>query len=452
MHALINNFREVAKMKLFHTCLVLLGITLSAAPAVAQDKRPNVVFLFADDAGYGDFGFTGHPYARTPAIDRLAKQSAFFKNFYVGGATCSPSRTALMTGRFPASFRKHPAQYGFGDVPTVTQLLRAAGYRIGHFGKWHLGETESPGAYGIHDLKVLGGNHTDPRGRDAVIADSTIEFLRANKDRPFYVNVWFRTPHNPVDPPQQFVDRFKEVRVNPADFQGPHMERYLTELKKSGEDIDLNIKKRLGDLSQLDDQVARILRVLDELGLSENTIVVFSSDNGPNPYGFAGILRGRKHNLYEGGVRLPLLVRWPGRVEAGRVDATSVLAGVDWLPTLCAIAGAKYDAKDLVGEDVSDIWLGKERSRTRDLFWRTPNPKATAVMRRGDWKLHLIRKGAPELYDLATDPSELKNVAAEHPAVVRELSAALNRWTAALPQDYVGVDKEKKAKKKKRMK
>lgn len=355
---------------------------------VAQERtatRPNVLFLLADDAGYGDFGFSGHPYAKTPSIDALAKQSTFFKNFYVGGATCCPSRTSLMTGRFTASFQKYPAQYGFGGALTVTDLLRRLGYRIGHFGKWHLGETQTAGTYGIHDIQISGGNHKDPRGRDALIADDAIAFLRERKKdgTPFYANVWFHTPHNPVKPLPHFVDRFKAQTVVPGDFPGQHMPKYLTESKKLGDDVDGEMRKRLGDLSQLDDQVARVLKALVDLGLSENTIVVFTSDNGPNAYGFAGIFRGRKHDLHEGGVRLPLLVRWPGHVPAGRVDATSVHAGVDWLPTLCTLAGGKLDAKEaqlLVGEDMADVC---------------------------------------------------------------ELTAAVERWKATLPKTYVGSDKDK---------
>ncbi len=133
-----------------------------------------------------------------------------------------------------------------------------------------------------------------------------------------------------------------------------------------------------------------------------------------------------------------------GRVQAGRVDEKSVLAGVDWLPTLCSITGAKRADKGLVGEDVSDIWLGKERERKTDRFWRTSNPRATPVILRGNWKMHLMRKGPVEQYDLARDPGERANVAERHPAVVRELTAARNRWTATLPKSYAGVEDEKK--------
>src|SRR5262249_9042638 len=154
-----------------------------------------------------------------------------------------------------------------------------------------------------------------------------------------------------------------------------------------GEDIDLGMRKHVGDMLQLDDQVARILKAIDELGLAENTIVVFTSDNGPHGYGSAGPFPGAKHSLYDGGVHVAMLVRWPGHVPAGRVDGTSILSGVDWLPTLCSIVGAKYDAKQCAGEDVSDLWLGKERPRTKDLFWRTFGGKnALPVVQRGTWK------------------------------------------------------------------
>jgi N-acetylgalactosamine-6-sulfatase len=356
-----------------------------------------------------------------------------------------------MTGRFTPSFQKYPAQHGFDGAVTVTELLRRLGYRTGHVGKWHIGPVTANGTYGIDSIKVLGGNRRDPRGRDAVITDEAIAFVRANKDRPFYLNVWYHTPHNPVNPPRPFVDRFNNVRIDPADFKGPYMRDYLLEQKKAGENIELELRKRLGDLVQLDEQVARLLRALGELGLSEDTIVAFTSDNGPNPFGYAGIFRGRKHVIAEGGVRQPLLVRWPGHVTAGREDERSVLHGVDWLPTLVRLAGGKIDPKDakgLVGEDVSDVWLGKERPRTTDLFWKVNGDKKPTALRRGDWKFYVpgtkkSKGSVMELYDLAKDPSETTNLASHHPKLVRELTVVVERWKATLPKRYLGSEKEK---------
>lgn len=421
-------------------------------------EKPNIVFLLADDLGYGDLGCTGHPYARTPAIDRLAKQGTLFLNFHVAGATCCPSRTGLMTSRFPATFPKYPASFGFRGAVTVTDLLKRSGYRTGHFGKWHLGEVTSNGTYGIDTIGVSGGNHRDPRGRDAEIADAAIKFIEANKAAPFYVNVWFHTPHNPVRPPRSFADRFAGLTLKRDDFLNPDFRKYLDVYRKLGGDIDAGMQNYLGDVAQLDDQVNRVLNAIDELGLRENTIVVFTSDNGPggsagvlpeesaepsrarrleNLLGSAGPLRERKHSLHDGGIRLPFVVRWPGRVPAGRVDETSVIAGVDWLPTLCSLTGTTVKADEFEGEDVSDLWRGGQRLRHRDLFWKASRPRSTTVIRRGDWKFYQPPRGPGALYDMRNDPSERVDVASRYPALVKELGAALQKWNNTLPRSYV---------------
>ncbi|NWG46134.1 MAG: sulfatase-like hydrolase/transferase [Alphaproteobacteria bacterium] len=430
-----------------YRALVLAGLWLALLaagpdPLRAETARPNIVFLLADDAGFGDFGFTGHPYARTPAIDRLAAEGRVSTGFYVGGATCSPSRTAFMTGRFPASFAQHPAEFGFGSVPTLTDHLARAGYRTGHIGKWHLGPQTSPGTYGIATIEVPGASRRDPRGRDAAIADRAIAFLEADDPRPFFLNVWFHTPHNPVDPPASFVDPFSEVRASPGGLGSPKLEADISEAAARGEDVDAALRRRLGDLAQLDGQVGRILDALDRRGLGPDTIVLFTSDNGPNAFGSPGPYRGGKHVFYEGGVRLPLIVRWTGRIPAGQRDEASVLAGVDLLPTLCGLAGAGCPSDGLVGEDVSDIWLGARRPRAGDLFWRTPNPGATAAIRRGNHKLLQIRKGPTELYDVASDPGETRNIATREPAKADELGRALDAWIGSLPTDYSGSDRD----------
>lgn len=427
---------------------VLLAVIFSAPAFVAAADKPvpkpavppNVVVLLADDTGYGDLGCTGHPYAKTPAIDQMAKDGALFKRFYVGGATCCPSRTALMTGRFPATFQKYPAGGGFADAVTVSELLHKGGYATGHVGKWHIGPDEKAGTYGLDVVRVSGGNRRDPRGRDGDIADAAVDFIRANKGKPFYLNVWFHTAHNPVDPPQAFVDRYKDLSVNPADFKSKWMADKLDGFKKDGRDVTAEMRKYAGDVSQLDGQVARVLKALDDAGVRENTLVVFFGDNGPHDVGSAGPFRGGKHELYEGGIRQPLIVRWPAGVKAGRADDRCVLAAVDWLPTVCKLCGVKADADKLklVGEDVSDILTGAERDRKGDLFWKASSPRSTPVIRRGDWKLFLPygKRGEPELFDLKADPGETKDVAAAHPQVVKELSAALKKWNDTLPASY----------------
>jgi N-acetylgalactosamine-6-sulfatase len=374
-----------------------------------------------------------------------------------------------MTGRHPATFATYPANGGFGERITVTEILKKAGYATGHFGKWHIGPDTAAGTYGIDTIEVAGGDKRDERGRDALIYDAAIAFVEAHCDRPFYLNVWGHITHHPVDPPAAYAERFRDVTVNEDEFPAPMREKFAT-VRARGGDVDAAIRNYLGDVASLDEAVGRLLTRLDELGLGENTIVVFSSDHGSpavpteekpprnarrrmqaqgvdgarfalsvNLMGFNGGLRGGKHGMYEGGVRVPFIIRWPGRVPAGRVDENSVTSGIDWLPTLCALAGAPVAAADLDGEDVSAAWLGGEFVRTRPLLWKTSAPKSPAGIREGRWKLIYLTglRGELELYDVLADPAEAHNVASQYPDVVERLSGFVNAWTATLPKEYV---------------
>jgi N-acetylgalactosamine-6-sulfatase len=452
-------------------------LILAVAPQpsfVQAAERPNIVFIFADDLGYGDLGCYGHPYARTPHLDGLADEGSRFLQFYVTGVTCCPSRTGFMTSRHPAEYAVYPAVGGFGDRITVTQLLKLAGYATGHFGKWHIGPDTQPGTYGIEVIDVLGGDRQDERGRDAPIFDAAIRFIEQHRDRPFYVNVWGHMTHHAVTPPQSYVDRFRDLTVNQSDFPAPMHEKFAT-CEARGGDVSECMRNYLAEVSALDDSVGRLLTRLDELGLRDNTIVVFSSDHGSpaipmtertnrrrrnrqpdsdpqrfaltlNLMGFNGALRGGKHGMYEGGVRVPFIIRWPGHVPTGRVDEESVISGIDWLPTLCRIAGVDIDAAQFEGEDVSACWLGEAHTRTHPLLWKTSSPGSPTGMRDGEWKLiHPTgRRGEDELYDLAADPGEELNVAAEQPDVVARLSAVVEAWTGTLPAEYVkdGVEED----------
>lgn len=439
-----------SKSRMFVAYLLLFFV--SAVAAAADDRPPNIVFLFADDLGYGDLGCYEHPYARTPAIDQLAKDGTQFTQFYVTGVTCNPSRTGLMTGRFPARFPKYAADFGFGDCITITELLKKRGYSTGHFGKWHIGPADSDGTYGIDTVKTIGKSRNRLAGRDDDLYAAAIDFIKENKDLPFYVNVWGHATHFPVNTPTELADQFKDVVVDRNAFS-PTMQHKFDECLKIGGDLDESMRQYLGDVYQIDLNVGRILNVIDELGLRNNTIVVFSSDHGPAPVilgkkgarefsnnmlGYAGQFRGGKHDQYEGGTRVPFIVRWPEKVKAGRVDSTNVCSFIDWLPTLCSVAGIEERPKALDGEDISDIWLGADRERTKPLFWKPSSTGSTPAMRDGKWKLHLPRKqrGIPELYDLSVDPSESTNVADLHPQVLARLTKQLRSWVAELPTQY----------------
>jgi arylsulfatase A-like enzyme len=456
--------RHTVMKRLFLLLLFTVGTSLSAA-----EKRPNIVFLFADDFGWADLACYGHPYARTPNIDKLASEGTRFLQFYATGVTCCPSRTGFMTSKLPATYATYPANGGFGERPTITSLLKKAGYHTAHFGKWHIGPDENPGTYGIDETPPTGSGEAkrnDEHGRDAAIYDDAIRFIEKQKDGPFYVNVWGHISHHPIDPPQSYVDQFKDLTVDESKFGAAMQERFAN-CKAQGGDVSTHMRAHLADVKSMDDNVGRLLAKLDELGLRENTIVVFSSDQGPAPLrdgedvvkekkrenarntlelrlnamGNTGILRGGKHGFYEGGVRIPFIIRWPGHVPAQRVDEKSVLSGADWLPTLCQITGAALPSSDFDGEDVSAAWLGKtEHVRTKPLLWKTSAPGSDAGIREGQWKLfYPTRKNGCELalYDISTDPSESKNLVKEHPEIVKQLSATVSAWVATLPKEYL---------------
>lgn len=457
--------------------------TLSAAPPTAtrqeKGRAPNIIFLLTDDQGWGDAAAWGHPYYKTPHLDRLTREGLRVSQFYVANPVCSPSRAAFMTGRYPARFRIHGhfATHELNEArvmpdwldpntPTITRQLQAAGYATGHFGKWHLGGGDgapAPGAYGIDKHVTLVSNGPQLREKNAppeehwwgkstgIIMDHSIAFLRENRDRPFYLNIWTLVPHAKLDPTPEQLAVYAALEPH-ADH--PAFGKWTQGYYQAAKDLRSQMQVFAASITDLDTQVGRLLDALKELGLEQNTLLVFSSDNGPEDYhignaanagvGSPGPHRGRKRSIYEGGVRQPFVARWPGRVPAGVFDQTSVIGSVDLLPTLCAIAGVKPpEGVKLDGEDVSDILLtGKSRPRGRPLFWEWRSTVAgnqdyappPIVVRDGKWKLLTDReKKRVELYDIPNDPSEAKNLAAENPQVVARLSTLALAWKAELP-------------------
>ena len=444
----------------------LLG--LGATHAATDGPRPNIVFILADDLGHRDLASYGHPYAKTPNIDRLAAEGTRFEQVYATGKTCRASRIGFMTGKLPATFREDYSRYGPGSRLTVTELLKRNGYSTGHFGKWHVSRSVEQGSFGIDRIVAVrqGYRQAEPqpeRGRDAETFDRAIKFIERNRDRPFYVNVWTNIVHYPFNPPPRHLAAFRDLVVDRGDFSESMQGKF--DLCESEEcDLDAAMRMYLASVRSLDEDVGRLLAKLDELSLRDNTIVVFSSDQGAaqaerperaavkriaatrgadegqrvEMMGYAGDLRGGKHSNYEGGVRIPFIVRWPSRVPSGRLDTTSVISGVDWLPTLAAVTGVELEIDDLDGEDVSDAWFARPFTRSRPLFWSTRSLTAPTAIRKGRWKLHLPGHlgGAVELYDLETDSGERHNLAEERPQVVVELTRNLETWRETLPEEY----------------
>ena len=320
-----------------------------------------------------------------------------------------------------------------------------------------MGPVLKSGTYGIDEIATNDGEaetsrHLDERGRDAHVYDAAIEFIKRHKDVPFYVNVWGHIPHNPVNPVDSLVGRWSDLSVDDGDFSA-QMRAKFQAVREGGGNVDDGMRRYLADIESLDDCVGRVLKVIDDLGLRENTIVVFNTDQGAdmskaglgglrdNQMGYNGPRRGGKHTHWQGGQCVPWIVRWPGHVPAGRVDDDSIISGFDWLPTLCAITGAKINVSDFDGEDVSAAWLGQSaHTRTKPLFWKSSNPKSDSTIRDGQWKLHMPARGGEgdvELYHLAADPVESRNVASLHPDIVEKLARLLEDWKVTLPKKYI---------------
>ena len=445
-------------MKFFLSKLLFLLPAIVLSYASAKEK-PNVVFILADDLGYGDLACYGHPYAKTPHIDILAKEGTRFTRYYATGVTCQPSRVGFMTSRHPRSFERRVGDFGFDGRATITELLNKNGYATGHFGKWHIGPgvggkkvseiTEPADNYGIDEIKVLDSLKDRTKGRDDNTFDASIDFIERHKDRPFFVNVWAHITHFRVPSDTVFAERFKELKVEESLF-GPYMKTNKFDICRDewGLDVDPCMRNYLADVWSLDAAIGRLLKKLDELKLSDNTIVVFTSDQGParntlntlkpnqagdktraNMMGWAKGLRGGKHEMYEGGVRIPFIVRWPGKVPKGKVNKTSILSGLDFLPTLCHLTGTAYEKKKFEGLNVADVWLGKKRSPERFLYWKKQFPVGLSK----NWKYHVNKKTGDELYDLARDPNETTNVIAKHPDKAASMLKSITAWDQSLP-------------------
>ena len=423
-------------------------------------ERPNVIFILADDLGWGDLGCYGHPQIKTPNLDKLAQQGILFTQFYVNGSVCSPSRCAFFTGQYPSRHKIHGhyatselnssrgmSQFLEPTVPNVPKLLKSVGYKTAHVGKWHLGSNSGgpePDAYGFdfvgtNESGGANGPQSDPYFRaksTEIFVNESLKFIESTKDSPFYLQLWTLVPHATLNPTPEQLKPYVRLRAGGKDF--PHA--------SAAEIFSASV-------TDLDTQIGRLIEGLEKLGLTEKTLVLFSSDNGPEDIhignaghsgiGSAGPFRGRKRSLYEGGIRVPGIVRWPGKIPAGTIDSTSVVAGVDWLPTVCELAGCPIPADHtLDGESVSDVLFGKSRSRKSPLFWEWRfriagepfHHSPELSVRDGDWKLYMNPNGSRvELYDMKNDLTQLNNVSEHHPEVVRRMSQMVLSWSKQLP-------------------
>ena len=444
-------------------CALLIWLAVSNIAFSAQ--RPNILFIYADDWGFGDVACHGHPHLKTPNLDRLAREGTDFHQFTVCNPVCSPSRTAIVTGQYPARHGVHQHFAGHAEnvargmpdwldpkAPLLPRALHEAGYSTAHYGKWHLSGQEKtmkaplPAEYGYDDAAVWvgpgrgvfeGTSLANVSAKDGPIyqsiaaTENALRFIREAKDKPFYLNLWLHETH--------------------------HLVAASDEDKKEYPDTAEPQRTYYSAVTRADKQIGRVLALLDELKLAENTLVFFSSDNGPenshakpgekfyHSVGTTGGLRGRKRSLYLGGVNVPFIVRWPGVVPAGRVDKTSVLAGVDVMPTILTALDLKAPAGyQSDGINVLAALKGQPFKREAPIFWEWRGPHAQEA----DWPTHSVRDGdhilihdadftRVELYDVLTDREQQHNLASQHPELVTTLKAKLDAWRKTLPTPFV---------------
>ncbi len=447
-----------------HGVGLLLGLGLAAKAATvlppAPERPPNVIFILADDLAIGDLASRNGGRSRTPNLDRLIAEGVWCNAAYSASAVCAPARAALLTGRYP--HRTGVVSLDLNQEPELTRLHRdevtiadvfaASGYRTGLIGKWHVGRgaewhpsrrgfaeaeffsgSEPKMTYFEYPLEVQGGRG-EVRGQYLTddLSARAVAFVRRHRDRPFFLHLAHYAPHRPLGAPPEIVDRYRQRGV------------------------EGNTAIIYAMVEVMDRGIGELLAELDRLDLRRDTLVIFASDNGPDPIPgprFNVGLRGTKYEIHEGGIRVPLVFNWPGRLTPGTRSAR--VHFVDLFPTLVELCRLQVPAKARPRDGVSlaPVLAGERDSVDAVRFWQwnraTPDYTHNAAMRDGDWKLvrpyvtRNVPKGSsaepPVLYNLRTDPQETTDVAAQHPERFARMQAALAEWSRAVEAERVRV-------------
>lgn len=424
---------------------------------------PNIIVILTDDMGYSDISINGGPYD-TPNIDQLAKEGTRFTQYYSAAPICSPSRVAMLTGMEPSkwnittfeqkskdNYAVNQAPYLNPIAPSMARTLKQAGYATAHFGKWHMGGGRDVNfappfsAYGFDEhSSTYESPDPDPLltatdwiwspqdsikrwERTEYFVDKTLDFLKRHKGDPTFVNLWPDDMHTPWVPNKTAQDTFPK-----------------------GAQEEENFKLVL---QEYDKQIGRLLDGIKELGIEDNTIVIFTSDNGPLPTfegRRSGHKRGSKLSLYEGGTGMPFIVRWPGHIAANKMDTTSVLSNLDIFPTLSSIVGIPMPSRfSFDGANKDEVWLNEPAKREKIMYWdygshgensvynypegrdRSPN----LAIRDGKWKLLVNYDGSKmELYNIKKDPKEKDNVVEDHKEAANKLKKQLIIWRNNQPR------------------
>ena len=465
---------------------ILLALGL-AIPAAAAD-RPNVLLVISDDQGFGDLGAHGNPILKTPNLDAFVKQSTWLKNFYVC-PVCSPTRSSLMTGLY--NYRTGVVDTFIGrsmmrpDVKTLPQLLAAEGYRTGLFGKWHLGDNYPmrPEDRGFQEtLWHQGGGLAQPgdppsldpatayfdpilkkNGKEVktkgyctdVFTDAAVEFIKAGSEKPFFAYVAYNAPHGPYQVPEEYHAKYAKLDLSPDAFPKTG-QPWAT--KKLNED---QIARAYGMIENIDANFARMIKAIDDAWATDNTIVIFMTDNGPGGVRWNAGLRARKGTPYEGGIRVPGYIRWPAKVKPGNVIDVP-LAHIDIAPTLLEVCGVKVpdglDGRSFLGLLRGEPTQWPERILFTQWHRGDVPEKYRAFAARGPRYKLVQAAGVPEnakwkpkyeLFDIPNDPFEEHDLAAEKPEEVAKLKKAYESWFAEVtkkgfdpPRIIVGSEKE----------
>jgi arylsulfatase A len=456
---------------------VFLLTLLLSATALHAAAKPNIVYIMADDLGYGELGSYDQTKIKTPHLDRMAAEGTRFTDVYSGAPVCAPCRGVLMTGKHTghAYVRSNGGDYNLPrSETTVAEVLRDAGYTNGFVGKWSLGDIGSAStplkrgfdyAFGFYNQGAAHAQYPQTMDEnDKVVAlpenaggkrvtyahdlmtSRAFDFIRRSKERPFFLYLAYTLPHAEILVPEDSIAPYRgKFPEKPFENNGAG---YASQPEPNA--------AVAGMISRLDRDVGRLLALLKELRLDENTIVFFTSDNGPvsvggRDYEFfngAGPLRGKKGGLYDGGIREPMIVRWPGHVPAGKTsDVPWYFADV--LPTLTELAGGKLPAA-IDGMSVLPTLLGRDQPavRSRFMYWEYPANGFRQAARRGDWKVHRTGLDGPlELYNLRNDIGEKSNVAAAHPEIVAQFETYLKTARVESAEYPSSGDRPKKNKK-----
>ena len=445
----MNRFVRLAPSCFLCTALFLAVLLLLATPASSAlaAEPPNIVFILIDDMGWPDVTCYGHEFHETLVIDQLCADGMKFTDFYAATPVCSSTRSTIQTGQYSARtaitdfipghwrpFEKlivPPIEHQLADgIKTPGAVLKAAGYATGYFGKWHVGEEKNhgPDAYGYEVTartmpkefkQQRKGKVPGPKQMD-LLTDETLWFIEQNKDRPFFVTLSHYAVHIRLEARPETIEKYE---------------------KKEKPDHGVNNPVYAAMTENLDTCIGRVLDKLDELDLAENTIVVFTSDNGGLRQIYTKVgeivstnapLRDEKGTVYEGGIRVPMIVRWPGTVKPGTVCHEPTTTA-DLLSTFCEMAGAKLPDQPIDGTSLVPLLKDSKSSLDRDaIYFHYPHyhhSRPAGAIRMGDWKLVEFFDGAPlELYNLADDIGESKNLASQMPEKAKEMQAKLAEW------------------------